>query len=120
MCQNNQQPLTIVLAYDLDTSHDSNINAEIKGYLKEKGWQDVTIDDTHPNVTGYYTKYNRQLPETTLINYNSTIEQAEVDFNGALMSYNNNHLDNQPLKKMAHYTHAAIFVISDYKVLIPH
>lgn len=119
MCQNNQQSSAVVLAYDLITIDDSNIDTEIKGYLG-KDWQDVAITDEYLNVIGYYAKCKRELPATTLINYNSTIEQAKGDFCRALILYNDNHLDDKPKKRMAHYRHAAVFAVSDYEVLPPH
>ena len=63
MCQNNQQPSVIVLTYDLDTTCDKNINAEIKALLEKLEWKAY-------NAWGF-------LPESTLMKKNITIDEAK-------------------------------------------
>lgn len=99
MCQNNQQPTTIVLAYDLDTSRDANINTEIKTFLHNIGWEDT------------------YLPETTLMKANSTIYDAKLEFYGALADYDKRHTEREGREIMAHYTRAIIFAVDNYEEL---
>ena len=99
MCQNNQQLTTVVLAYDLDTSTDANINTEIKAFLQERRWQ------------------NTDLPETTLMKANSTINDAKLEFYAALADYDERHTKQEGREIMAHYTRAAIFAVDNYELL---
>ena len=102
MCQDNQQPSVIVLTYDLDTTCDKNINAEIKALLEKLEWKAY-------NAWGF-------LPESTLMKKNITIDEAKTDFDCALTSYNGSHTGSTPMQ-YANYTRAAFFAISDYEIL---
>ena len=76
----------LVLTYDMDTTHDNNINAEIKRYLINLGWQDVIRFENDPRL--------HLLPETTLIKLNQNdTEIANDDFVEAKRLYNEAHSD---------------------------
>lgn len=92
----------VVLTYDLDTTCDKNINAEIKASLEKLGWEAY-------NAWGF-------LPESTLMKKNTTIVEAKTDFDYALTSYNGSHTGSTPMR-YANYTRAAFFAISDYEIL---
>lgn len=106
MCQNNQQPTTIVLAYDLDTRADDDVNTAIKDFLKNRGWQDTVQDPDH-----FFN--GLELPYSTLIKDGTTIAKAKADLAGAIMAYNTNN------EEMTRYKRAIICEINNCEVLPP-
>ena len=114
MCRNNQHG-SVVLAYDMDTRWDNNINDEIKENLLRRGWRDTVITQ-HPSVNSYYTDNGLQLPNTTLIKDDLTLDRAENEFRWALIAYNEKHIMDNPPKR-AHYNRAVVFLIDNLRVL---
>lgn len=113
MCQNSQA--SVVLAYDMDTTQDKNINGEIKDYLLEHGWQ-ATVITQHPSVNGYYIGCKLPLPSTTLIKDGLTLKEAEAEFRWALVTYDAKHIMDSPARK-ACYNRAVVFWVNSFKVL---
>lgn len=86
-------PVATMLAYDMDTADDPNINAFIKNELKAKGWHDWIIKtESQSYATKQQTSVrNLPMPESTLWKVGVTPAVAIRDFKQSLNEYNAKH-----------------------------
>ena len=93
----------VTMSYDLDTTHDTNINSEIKSYLQNYGWHFDCPETTVIQGGVERTERNDELPSTTAWKVDCTPEQAMIDFRKALTAYDTAHIvDNPPKKGRGH------------------
>lgn len=90
----------VTMSYDLDTTHDNNINTEVKDLLTNYGWHFDCPETTIIENGVTRVERNIDLPSTTAWKVNTTPEDAIVDFRTALTAYNTNHIGDVP-EKMA-------------------
>lgn len=90
--------VVVTMSYDLDTTHDNNINAEVKGLLINYGWHfdcpETSIIENGVNRI----ERNIDLPSTIAWKVDITPEEAIADFQTALAAYNTNHIIDVPAK----------------------
>lgn len=114
MCQNDQQ--TVVLAYDMDTTHNANINTEIKDILTSAlfGWEDA-VDACQP-IVDYCNQNAIRLPSTTLIKRNTTLDEAEQSFRNAMTVCNTKHAGDGTYHT-AQWNNAILCVVEDIRII---
>lgn len=78
----------LLMTYDLVQNGDSQLNAEIKATLKDKGWRDEACYWTKPQECGV----NSTTPDTTLWKLGDCQEEGCEDFEDACLEYNAHHL----------------------------
>lgn len=88
----------VTMSYDLDTTHDNNINTEVKDLLTNYGWHFDCPETTIIKNGVTRVELNIDLPSTTAWKVNTTPEDAIVDFRTALTAYNTNHIGDVPAK----------------------
>lgn len=91
--------VVVTMSYDLDTTNDTNINAEVKTLLMNYGWHfccpETTIIENETKVI----EGNIDLPSTTAWKFGITPERAIVEFQMALTAYDTKHISDIPAKK---------------------
>lgn len=90
--------VVVTLSYDLDTTHDNNINTEVKNLLTNYGWHFDCPETTIIENEATRVEHNTDLPSTTAWKVDTTPEEAIADFKTALTVYNTNHIGDVPAK----------------------
>ena len=88
----------VTMSYDLDTTHDNNINTEVKDLLTNYGWHFDCPETTIKENGVDRVERNTDLPSTTAWKVDTTPEEAIADFKTALTVYNTNHIGDVPAK----------------------